>query len=209
MAIRSRNHAWRIPWIEGPSGLESTGSHRVRHDWSDLAHTHARCYVKGRKEGRKGASWPGWPGGGCLKPEPTETGYSRPRWLKHQSQEARCTTGEKHILAGSRGLQIPTRRFPSMRSQEPRFLPQVTWRWLCWKPKGLCMGYFAINFLLYTGEQLINNVFIVSGGQQRDSAIYIYTYPFFPKLPSPLPGCHIPLTRVPCAILREIDEYLF
>ena len=71
------------------------------------------------------------------------------------------------------------------------------------------MGYFAINFLLYTGEQLINNVFIVSGGQQRDSAIYIYTYPFFPKLPSPLPGCHITLTRVPCAILREIDEYLF
>ena len=24
--------AWRIPWTEEPGGLQSTGSHRVRHD---------------------------------------------------------------------------------------------------------------------------------------------------------------------------------
>ena len=29
--------AWRILWIEEPGGLLSTGSHRVRHDWGDLA----------------------------------------------------------------------------------------------------------------------------------------------------------------------------
>ena len=29
--------AWRIPGMEEPSGLLSMGSHRVRHDWSDLA----------------------------------------------------------------------------------------------------------------------------------------------------------------------------
>ena len=28
------------PWTEEPGGLQSTGSQRVRHDWSDLAHTH-------------------------------------------------------------------------------------------------------------------------------------------------------------------------
>ena len=28
---------WRIRWSEEPGGLQSTGSHRVRHDWSDLA----------------------------------------------------------------------------------------------------------------------------------------------------------------------------
>ena len=33
----SRNLAWRIPWTEEPGGLQSIGSHRVRHDWSDLA----------------------------------------------------------------------------------------------------------------------------------------------------------------------------
>ena len=29
--------AWRIPGTEEPGGLPSTGSHRVRHDWCDLA----------------------------------------------------------------------------------------------------------------------------------------------------------------------------
>ena len=29
--------AWRIPGMEEPGGLPSVGSHRVRHDWSDLA----------------------------------------------------------------------------------------------------------------------------------------------------------------------------
>ena len=32
--------AWRIPWTEEPGGLQSMGSQRVRHDWSDLACTH-------------------------------------------------------------------------------------------------------------------------------------------------------------------------
>ena len=31
--------AWRIPWTEGPGGLQSMGSQRVGHDWSDLACT--------------------------------------------------------------------------------------------------------------------------------------------------------------------------
>ena len=30
--------AWRIPWTEEPGGLQSTGSQRVGHDSSDLAH---------------------------------------------------------------------------------------------------------------------------------------------------------------------------
>ena len=32
--------AWRIPWTEDPGGVRSVGLHRVRHDWSNLAHTH-------------------------------------------------------------------------------------------------------------------------------------------------------------------------
>ena len=30
--------AWKIPWTEEPGGLQSIGSQRVEHDWSDLAH---------------------------------------------------------------------------------------------------------------------------------------------------------------------------
>ena len=38
--------AWEIPWTEDPGGLHSMGSHRVRHDWSDLAHTYIHTYIR-------------------------------------------------------------------------------------------------------------------------------------------------------------------
>ena len=37
MAPHSSTLAWKIPWMEEPGGLPSMGSHRVGHDWSDLA----------------------------------------------------------------------------------------------------------------------------------------------------------------------------
>ena len=37
MATQSSVVAWRIPGTEEPGGLPSMGSHRVGHDWSDLA----------------------------------------------------------------------------------------------------------------------------------------------------------------------------
>ena len=40
MATHSSILAWRIPWTEEPGGLQTTGSQRVRHNWSDRAHTH-------------------------------------------------------------------------------------------------------------------------------------------------------------------------
>ena len=40
MATHSRILAWRILWTEEPDGLLSMESHRVGHDWSDLACMH-------------------------------------------------------------------------------------------------------------------------------------------------------------------------
>ena len=37
MATHSSIPAWRIPWTEEPGGLQSKGSKRVAHDWSNLA----------------------------------------------------------------------------------------------------------------------------------------------------------------------------
>ena len=37
MATHSSVLAWRIPGTGEPGGLSSMGSHRVGHDWSDLA----------------------------------------------------------------------------------------------------------------------------------------------------------------------------
>ena len=37
MATYSSTLAWKIPWPEEPGRLQSMGSRRVGHDWSDLA----------------------------------------------------------------------------------------------------------------------------------------------------------------------------
>ena len=37
MAAHSSVLAWRIPRMGEPGGLPSMGSHRIGHDWSDLA----------------------------------------------------------------------------------------------------------------------------------------------------------------------------
>ena len=43
MATHSSVLAWRIPGMGEPGGLPSLGSHRVRHDWSNLAAAAVRC----------------------------------------------------------------------------------------------------------------------------------------------------------------------
>ena len=40
MKTHSSILGWRILWTEEPGRLQSTGPHSVRHNWSDLAHTH-------------------------------------------------------------------------------------------------------------------------------------------------------------------------
>ena len=39
MATHSGILAWRIPWTEEPGGIQSMGSQRVGHNWSDVACT--------------------------------------------------------------------------------------------------------------------------------------------------------------------------
>ena len=50
MATHSSVLAWRIPGMGEPDGLPSMGSHRVRHDWSDLA----AAAAENNKEGQEG-----------------------------------------------------------------------------------------------------------------------------------------------------------
>ena len=45
MATHSSVLAWRIPGTEEPGGLPSMGSHRVGHDWSDLAAVAAAAVI--------------------------------------------------------------------------------------------------------------------------------------------------------------------
>ena len=53
MATHSSVLAWRIPGTGEPGGLPSMGSHRVRHDWSDLAAAAAAEGWDGAGDGRE------------------------------------------------------------------------------------------------------------------------------------------------------------
>ena len=50
MATHSSVLAWRIPGRGGPGGLPSMGSHRVGHDWGDLAAAAAAAHCSFRVE---------------------------------------------------------------------------------------------------------------------------------------------------------------
>ena len=47
MAPHSSNLAWKIPWTEGPGGLQSMGSRRVRPDWTISLLLFAFCVGEG------------------------------------------------------------------------------------------------------------------------------------------------------------------
>ena len=64
MATHSSVLAWRIPGTGEPGGLPSMGSHRVGHDWSDLA-TAAACIC---------ICIVGFPGGSVVKNSPANAG---------------------------------------------------------------------------------------------------------------------------------------
>ena len=51
IATYSRVLAWRIPGTAEPGGLPSMGSHRVGHDWRDLAAAAAAGFGSGRSPG--------------------------------------------------------------------------------------------------------------------------------------------------------------
>ena len=53
MATHSSVLAWRIPGMGEPGGLPSTGSHRVGHNWSDLA----AAWMLGEDVERVGHIW--------------------------------------------------------------------------------------------------------------------------------------------------------
>ena len=75
MATHSSILAWRIPGTGKPGGLPSMGSHRVGHDWSDLAPTPKGAQQNARGKGKQrfcrgvrdpvSSSAPAPPEGGC------------------------------------------------------------------------------------------------------------------------------------------------
>ena len=72
----------------------------------------------------------------------------------------------------------------------------------------MCIFVFLIEVFLLYWHVADSQAVAVSGGQQRDSAIHMYVCPFSPGLPS-RPGCHIALSKVPCALRGALSAIRF
>ena len=59
MALHSSTLAWKIPQMGETGGLQSMGSHRVGHDWSDLAAAAAAVIIKNLDQALLGAAHSG------------------------------------------------------------------------------------------------------------------------------------------------------
>ena len=57
MATHCSVLAWRIPGTGKPGGLPFTGSHRVGHDWSDLAAAAAELEMGSKTDWKQKAVW--------------------------------------------------------------------------------------------------------------------------------------------------------
>ena len=54
--------AWRIPWTEGPGGLQSMGLQRVGHDLATNTHTQRSLYIYIERERERASELRAMPG---------------------------------------------------------------------------------------------------------------------------------------------------
>jgi len=85
MATHSSVLAWRIPGTGDPGGLPSMGSHRVRHDWSELAAAAAasRGQIHWNHNHRKLANLITWTTALSNSMKLSHAVWGHPRWKGH------------------------------------------------------------------------------------------------------------------------------
>ena len=86
MATHSSVPVWRIPGMGDPGGLLSMGSHRVGHDWSDLAAAAAYYCSQSRRKSTLNTLWKDW----CW----SRSSSALATWCKH------LTELEKTLMLG-------------------------------------------------------------------------------------------------------------
>ena len=83
MATHSSVLAWRIPGTGAPGGLPSIGSHRVGHDWSDLAAAAGRFHSVGLDQWTQ-----------CLDVQPLSSLWG---WEFQLSNHTTCSSGNQPL----------------------------------------------------------------------------------------------------------------
>ena len=132
MATHSSVLAWRIPGMAEPGGLPSAGSHRVGHDWTDLA----AAAAGGEGDDR---GWDGW------MTSPTQCTWV---WVGSGSWwwTGRCREPPREI-------PLMTKVMRKRPDRKRRIRPQGT-PWICssihLKPESVCLTILCLSPTLLT-----------------------------------------------------------
>ena len=127
MATHSSVLAWRIPGMAEPGGLPSAGSHRVGHDWTDLA----AAAAGGEGDDR---GWDGW------MTSPTQCTWV---WVGSGSWwwTGRCREPPREIPLMTKVMRKRPDRQSQIRTQE------IPWACSSIYPKTrICLSYYFVPF---------------------------------------------------------------
>ena len=134
MATHSSILAWRIPGMAEAGGLLSMGSHRVGHDWSDLAAAAAAAALPPEVHSRE----PEW--------------IHRRRGLLYQGGSFQNLVHEKRMDPGSRLRRVPEYSPSWSASPYPRARLHLHWPFggkvdkiLSNKPRGIFNLWFSVR----------------------------------------------------------------
>ena len=118
MATHSSILAWRIPWTEEPSGLQSMGSQRVRHDWATsiqfnsihmLVWARLACESPGVFGRGMGQLWPAAGSGALNTTVPAQVLWkevSITHLFPYHSLASDQTTGREHSPAHQQKIEL-------------------------------------------------------------------------------------------------------
>ena len=158
MATHSSVLAWRIPGTGEPGGLPSMGSHRIGHNWSDLAAA-AVSYWKQQNTDfiiykhfsqRKDV----------LRPKYIADSYFL-LWNKTYTFEHTTLHSSARLKASSPAFQniLPLKSLPTIIQQRQNFLLKISIKFvhiaLDWRSKKV-LSYSLLNFVLPVNQESLN-----------------------------------------------------
>ena len=128
MAPHASTLAWKIPWTEEPTGLQSMGLLRVRHDWATslslFTFMHWRrkwqptpVFLPGESRGRRSLV-------GCRLWGRTESDTTGATQQQQQEQPFKRMGGHCDVLTKSKGIKLNFQAVPKITTS---ISPHVSW----------------------------------------------------------------------------------
>ena len=159
MVTHSSVLAWRIPGTGKPGGLPSMGSHRVGHDWSNLAAAAAAIWIMAPKHCLCPNVWHHW----MLPYKAEET--SSQMWL---------SDADKEIILSYAGIKALIR----MMEKESEDVGSTHWKWCASKmEEGLASQRIKVATKRWKGQGKR-----ISRGKKKKKTLWVILDFWHPKL---------------------------